>query len=227
MARCTYGSIVTEINGSIGGTTFQKNNYGFTVKNKPNMVRPNSSDQQLIKQRISSVTQTWNQLTSSDHTVWETYANAYPQYSRHNSNAMLGGHAVYLKRQLMIPTGSGFGIDGPNLETTVGRSFIPTLRLFSSLYHITPAADNLVSDIVAVLYMSNCVSQSTVTKDNMCRLITAFDNPNAIRDITSAYKSVFGESWVVGLKCRVIIRTCGENTGMVFADQKFDLTITV
>ena len=98
MARITYSGLVTNIRGSIGGTTFQNNAYGFTVKNKANMVKPNTVNQNLAKLVFSVATKAWGQLTESDRANWNSWAATYPQFAKNNPSSVLSGFAVFTKQ---------------------------------------------------------------------------------------------------------------------------------
>jgi hypothetical protein len=97
MARITYSGLVTEINGSIGGTTFQKNAYGFTVKNKPNMLRPWTDYQKEMQQYMSLAVKAWKSADDTTRNNWETWSSTNPQYSKHNPGSMLSGFACFVK----------------------------------------------------------------------------------------------------------------------------------
>ncbi len=97
MARIQYSGLIDNIRGSIGGTTFQNNKYGYTVKRKPNMVNPNTSLQQRSKNILSEVSRAWRDLSSAERTAYNTFASTYPQYSKYNPTSVLSGYAVFLK----------------------------------------------------------------------------------------------------------------------------------
>jgi hypothetical protein len=97
MARIIYGAIGTEIRGSIGGTTFQKNAYGFTIKNKPNMVKPNTMQQNSMKKYMGMITSAWANLATNNKDQFNSYASSFPQYAKHNSAAQLSGFAVFTR----------------------------------------------------------------------------------------------------------------------------------
>lgn len=95
MARIKYSAIVDTINGSINGTTFQRNRYGSTVKGKPAMVRPSSLFQQQQKQLMTRVAQSWRTLTELQRQDWIAFAEANPKPSRLNPDAYLNGYNFF------------------------------------------------------------------------------------------------------------------------------------
>jgi hypothetical protein len=101
VARIIYTGIVSSINGSIGGTTFQRNAYGHTIKKKPSTVNPNRAKQQNSKGGFQFISQQWAQMTAVQRAAWVTYATTYPVQSRLNPNAYLTGHAQWLRTNLL------------------------------------------------------------------------------------------------------------------------------
>lgn len=85
------------IRGSIGGSTFQANAYGYTIKRKPNMVKPNSALQNNRKLIFSQVTRAWRDLTQAKRDEYDSWASTYPQFSKYNPESQLSGYAVFVK----------------------------------------------------------------------------------------------------------------------------------
>jgi len=101
MARIIYTGIVESIRGSIGGSTFQANAYGYTIKRKPNVIRPNSFLQNNRKLVFSQVTRAWRGLTQAKRDEYDSWASTYPQYSKYNPESQLSGYAVFVKYNVL------------------------------------------------------------------------------------------------------------------------------
>jgi hypothetical protein len=97
MARIIYSALIDSIKGSIGGTTFQSNKYGYTIKRKPNMINPNTPDQRTQKILFAQATKAWRGLSSAQRADWVTWAATYPQYAKNNPTSELSGYAVFVK----------------------------------------------------------------------------------------------------------------------------------
>ena len=97
MARIVYTAIVDSIRGSIGGTTFQSNKHGYTVKQKPNMKNPKTSLQATRQAALSKVARAWRDLTSVQRTAYVTFASSFPQYAKHNPTSQLTGYEVFVR----------------------------------------------------------------------------------------------------------------------------------
>ena len=76
MARIIYSALVTQIKGSVGGTTFQSNAYGFTIKNKASVVKPRTMLQERSKKFFASATGAWRKLSQTNRDTWVSWAAA-------------------------------------------------------------------------------------------------------------------------------------------------------
>jgi hypothetical protein len=101
MARIKYSALVDQINGSIGGTTFQNNRYGFTIKRKPAGKKTGSAIQKQRRNAVAAVGQDWIGLTDAQRNSWDTYASTFPRATRLNPNAFLNGFNYFQKYTLI------------------------------------------------------------------------------------------------------------------------------
>lgn len=101
MARITYSGLIDSINGAVGGTVFQNNKYGFTVKRKPNIVRPNTALQSKRQAQMSILSRTWRSLTTAQRTAYNTFASSFPQYAKNNPTSELDGYSVFMRYNLL------------------------------------------------------------------------------------------------------------------------------
>jgi hypothetical protein len=141
MARIIYSGLVTSIRGSIGGTTFQNNAYGFTAKNKANMIRPNSAQQQIRKLIFSSAVKNWSTMSATGRSNWDTFAATFPQFSHHNPSAVLSGFAVFVKWHTALYLGQTdftFMDDAPTLVPSVMDTPAFTLTLVLGVLTLVP-----------------------------------------------------------------------------------------
>ena len=130
MARIKFSAIVESIRGSIGGTTFQSNAYGFTVKSKPNVTQPNSLKQQQRKIAMQSVSRSWRALTSTERLSWEVYASTFVVPSKLNKDSNLNGYNYFLKYNLLLfPQGIPIILGNPGITTS---TYLPDEVLLAS-----------------------------------------------------------------------------------------------
>jgi len=72
---------VGDLRGSLGGTTASRNTYGSYFRRKVTPVNTNTNAQQLVRQRLATISQLWSGLTANERKTWNEMA---PQFSRTN-----------------------------------------------------------------------------------------------------------------------------------------------
>jgi hypothetical protein len=193
MARIKYSALVENITGSIQGTTFQRNAYGYTVKGKPNMVNPNTTRQNARKRTFSAATQAWRDLSDSDRSAWEAYANAFPIPSRKNPDAYLSGLAAFTRWagvQYQLNTSPLNNPSGPQGTATIDEV---TLVLSGGSLFANILSTTTEGPWNAFLYLSRPLSASQGFIKSWQRFVRA--GPEASwgdEDITAIYTSIFG-----------------------------------
>lgn len=95
MARITYGIVVTNIKGSIGGTTFSSNRAGSIAKARLTGRRRLSPGQSSSLSASMSVTNAWNALSYAEKTVFNDYAIANTFTDRFGTVKTLTGFQWY------------------------------------------------------------------------------------------------------------------------------------
>lgn len=129
MARIIYSALVDSIRGSIQGTTFQRNAYGYTIKGKPNMVNPNTANQNAHKARFSAAIQAWRNITDANRAAWDAYANAFPIPSRKNPDAYLSGFNAFCRWHALTFTTSFTVLADPAGDQGTVTAFTPVLAI--------------------------------------------------------------------------------------------------
>lgn len=77
MARATYGAIITDLKGSICGTTFQHNASGKIVRLRPFRKKYNTSKQISRNQLFYARLREWNALTYQIKFLWNSFASIH------------------------------------------------------------------------------------------------------------------------------------------------------
>jgi hypothetical protein len=218
MARIKYTAIVDNIRGSIGGTTFQRNAYGYTIKSKPNMVNPNTSKQIRQKALFSGVVSEWSKLSAATRTAWENYANAYPEPSRLNPASNIDGYAMFVK--------------WANNRTLYGANFVNTLAVapltvilsvndisFSAgiaEVDINEAGGSGVSLSYTVFMSRNLKATESFNKNKLRYIAQVAGVAGAAVVITAAYLAVFGVQIAVGQRIAIQVKANTATTGKVY-----------
>lgn len=74
MARVTYGNIVAEARGKLGGVVFSRNTGGAYVRQKVSPVQPRTPAQLNQRSRLTSVSKVWETLTQSQRDAWKSFS---------------------------------------------------------------------------------------------------------------------------------------------------------
>jgi hypothetical protein len=226
MARVLYGALVTQINGSIGGTVFQSNKYGFTAKNTPNMKFPNSPHVRVTQRLLIDAVKKWGTVSQSVRDNFNSYAAAFPQYSYHNPSAQLSGYSIAVRWWFLLGL-SGFALS---------ESFSSITNSFAS---VTPVLDESAGDfyikipdgvdpanILRVFFLSSIYPASRTFKPNNFRYMVTSEYPGTSLEINNEYNSAFGVTPEVGefVFCKMI--PYSKNCPQVLADQYFKIAVT-
>lgn len=100
MARVKFSPIVTDIAGSVGGVTFQRNKFGNTMREKPLPLNPATSAQYNVRQKMITIQQAWQDLTDAQRLQWKRFLDYSGQSINRNRSIKLSGHALYIKYQM-------------------------------------------------------------------------------------------------------------------------------
>lgn len=91
------GTMLSDIRGSINGSTYARNRYGAYARNRTVPVNPNSSSQVDIRAALTGGTENWRNLTGAQRLSWKLYADGTPQTNKLGDVIYLSGQAMYVK----------------------------------------------------------------------------------------------------------------------------------
>lgn len=97
MARVQYGAFITELKGSIAGSTFQSSRHGFTVRNKPISPKLRSAAQNTLRDYWRIVSQHWRTLLQADRDSWAAVAPSWPAVDSYGYAITLTGFECYMR----------------------------------------------------------------------------------------------------------------------------------
>jgi hypothetical protein len=226
MARIKYSAIVDNIRGTIGGTTFQNNAYGFTAKKKPNIIIPNTPSQKRQQLYLSKAVRSWVSLTPAERTDWETWASTYPQYAKNNPSAQLSGQAVFTKVHVIRFMCGYTLLTAPNYIAYPPDTISVTCTLAAGdldLHFLSDTQDNFW---ICPIFVSRPLSGAQQFVGSKVRYISFFLNDTDDIDIDVQYIATFGKLPTVGSRIAVQIGFVGVDNGQFLARQSSIVTIT-
>lgn len=204
MARIKFTALVESIRGTIAGTTFQRNAYGYTVKAKPNMVNPNTSYQSTRKAAFQAAQNAWKALTDTERGYWDTYAATYPTPSQHNPAAYLSGYALFVRWHAIEFQSTMNVLTNPS--GAQGSLVFSEYELIRSgaILEQNIATTSISEDWDLFFYMSQALAPTKIYNKSFTRFIariaaTGWDT----EDIATPYSGRFGQLLNVGDICAV------------------------
>lgn len=203
MALLKMGSLVTQISGKIGGQTFGTGQGGQYVKNTGSYINKLTQSRSVVNSRLSSLSNSWRSLTTSQKNSWSAAAPNFPYVNRLGESRVYSGYNLYMKfngnRALLglspVSTApvpfvfTDFLEDDFNLDTN---------SMFISL-------DDTTADCTYVVFASNPSSSGSNFNVKGLRFIkigVGGSNPVTI-DFTTEYQSIFG---VPKIGSRIFVR---------------------
>jgi hypothetical protein len=227
MARIIYSALVESIRGSIQGTTFQRNAYGFTVKGKPNMVNPNTTRQNARKRTFSGASQAWRTLTDGERAAWDAYANAFPIPSRKNPDAYLSGLAAFTRWHGVRWQENSVVLADP--AGAQGTAVLDQVELILSGGDLFVSAPNDITEGPwrVFIYLSRPLQPTQAFIKSWQRYIIAFDSESASDvDITTPYQTIFGTLPIVGDLVGVQVVFLNTTNGQILFGSPTVVTVT-
>ena len=89
---------MTQVSGSIGGTTYAHNSAGLYRRARSIPVNPNSSAQQGVRSSLTTLAQAWNAvLTQAQRDAWDNYATLSPVTGKLGDELVLSGQMMYIR----------------------------------------------------------------------------------------------------------------------------------
>jgi len=192
MARVKFSPIVSDIAGSIGGITFQKNSYGNSLRMKPFPIKVGSQKQLDQRSILKQVQYAWQALSDSQKKAWQNFSAFSASFANHNPKSLLSGYNLFLKYNILrltcglsilstvsfsVPT---FPSSQPTLETDGGHLYI----------YVYPLVD--ISSFFMEYYLSPPKNiNSGFVKSNL-RLLKLPVESYASEELTDLYRSAFG-----------------------------------
>jgi hypothetical protein len=100
MARVVYGAEITELIGSIGGMTFQRNSSGTIARLKPNSPVNPSPIQGIQQNSLAQLVALWPTLTPLQKASWDALAAAHDHINPWSETKTLNGYQWFLSCNL-------------------------------------------------------------------------------------------------------------------------------
>jgi len=220
MARITYGALITNIAGSIGGVTFQCNSSGAIAKLRSRSNKSSTPDQVARHSVLANLVSLWSTLSAVQQTAWNAIAaanvhispwgeskqlNGYQWFISCNSNNILCGYAIILAApayaSIAPPNTFSLGISATNFNINIATGW-------------NPGTDKIL------IYASPPMRQTSINLRRNLLLLTSYTGGNINQyNIRAAYVAKFNIIWadfynVPGHSIYIRARQIQTDTGM-------------
>jgi len=105
MARVTYGAIITELAGSIGGITFQKNSSGNIAKLRSDTSTNPTPRQSPYHNNIASLVAYWPTVSAAHKLLWDAWAIAHLHTPPWGADKTISGYQWFMSINMNKLTG--------------------------------------------------------------------------------------------------------------------------
>lgn len=172
MARIIYGAVVTDIKGSIGGITFQKNGSGTIARLKPRKTKTNTQKQRDQQPRLKEVQKNWNELSLANKILWNDFASVNNKIGLDGQEKKLTGYQWFLTinenrllfNDSILEVPSTYEIVNP--ISSININFTPTYLSISTI----PIDDsNLYNWLIYSSFIINSASKFDFNKNRLLR----------------------------------------------------------
>lgn len=222
MASVKFSAFMPEINGSIGGTTFQRSRSGFSVRNKPLPRNPRSTVQSLLRVQWAYLSQVWRTLTDAQRNSWDNVAPSWPAVDKFRNPVILSGFSVFMLCNVqLVRMGEPFASSGL-LPTVLQPYAVPTLTISvgTSSAVWTASGGPLDPDTYIELSLSRMMSAGRAYRATGFRELIAIDAPIAFPvSVWSEIVAFLGQTPLVGARIwatqRVFSKASGNGSTLV------------
>jgi hypothetical protein len=172
MARVTYGSTITALNGSIGGHTFQRNQSGDIVRIRPLRKSVNSDSQNYTSNIFSIISRRWSNLTLSQRQAWNDFAALHEHVSYWDYSKTVTGFNWFMSCNLNAFYLKEADLDDPPTFVSVPPppSFSVTLNSTELQVEFSPAYDS--GSLKILLFASQPIRQLSLLNRKSLRFIS-------------------------------------------------------
>ena len=210
MARVTYGSGITELAGSIGGVTYQKNASGNIAKLRSNPIVNPTPRQAIHQNNMAKLVAYWPTLSQANKDAWNDLAAAHLHTTPWGESKKLSGYQWFLSCNLDNLHRPQPILDTPFPWTVMVPPDQFTIETSATYIRVAwaPAYD-CVHSLYA--YCSLPLRQSSLKLRRSLFSIKTRYHPPALDtwDLTAEIAALFGVTWATfyaSANCSIIIR---------------------
>jgi hypothetical protein len=150
MANIKLGAIITDIAGSIGGSTFRRTPRGIICYNKQGRQIKSAFAKRSVKNKLGAVLASWSYLDPGVKNDWADLAPLYPQKDKFGGDVVLTARQFYTKLNTqLVPVEASVDLNDFNDVVYLGSVVSVTLEMSANDFIIT--CTNTVRDFYCLV----------------------------------------------------------------------------
>lgn len=208
--------IVAEARGSIAGTVFSRNTYGAYLRAKVTPVNPQTVAQQLTRNFMTTVAQTWRGITQLQRDLWIQSSVNFTRTNVFGDSVKLTGFNLFMRlNKNLLEIGGSQIADAPQPASVPGFESLAlaadTGGLGTLIATFAPAIDASVDVQVFATAPLSAGKQFVKSELRKITVLTVADvSPE---DLTAVYIAKFGALPPVGSKVFIGVKPTNNTTG--------------
>lgn len=119
-------SLLSDIRGSIGGTTYARNKAGLYARNRSKPVNPNTENQSRVRAQFSVSSFGFSDLNADQVAAWNQFAQGYPAVNKLGDTYTPSGRQMYMLCNQNLQSVGEDTITVPPYEVPVVPSLNPS-----------------------------------------------------------------------------------------------------
>lgn len=210
MATAKYGAIITDIKGSVGGTTFKGTRAGAVLQNKITHAPAGAASGKITKadagraiNNFSTITRAWRTIPTDAQLAWNSFAPSYPFKNKFGEDYTASGFQCFVSLNQNIITVNGTILEEPPDLETIPPTPDYTVQIDIGGGTITVNYDNDNTDWYFVIYMTRPLPDGKQPNKRDYRLVAVITTNGSVSEhINEQYTKVFGSvDWGGNIFC--------------------------
>lgn len=225
MALVKLSGLVSDVQGKVGGSIFQKGQSGHILKNSPNPINRNSELQGKIRVITYNLQNRWRNLTVAQRVEWDLWAKWLKVEQKNISGRFINGQQAYLRTNFYRVFYNETILDNPVFLNYDHDPLTIYLQRFVGFFFVVTDDINLDTTSYLIISVSLKVSPSINNPGNRLKMIYHVLTHSVSQDIQQEYHNIFGmlpgtndyvfARWSIGDKTTGIVKP--------FQEQKFQI----
>ena len=213
--KTKFGAIIVDGRGKIGGHVASKNRAGSYLRTKVTPVNAQNASQLEIRNRFTTLSQAWRDLTQSNRDSWNFAVGDFPRTDQFgDSHNPIGFNLFQMLNNNLLTTG-GVQIDVPPLPSAVGEVTLTSIAIAAGAGTMSLVMGAAVPANTSVkVFATAPVSAGRDFVKSQYRLISILAAAAATPvNLKAAYEAKFGSVGLAGQKVFVKSIAVNNTTG--------------